>query len=90
MTVAKLLQRTAAQYQAAVQSVLKEWQPECGCERPGTHPRCEVCPCLIVFEQRVRQKLRPSLNTEHHPASGIHGIYDSSTKPRAWVSTPQV
>lgn len=88
--VAKLLQRTAAQYQAAVQSVLKEWQPACGCHRPGAYPQCEACPCLTVFEQLIRQKLQSSLEAENHSPSGIHGIYDPTAKAPVCVSPPQV
>lgn len=62
MIVPKLLQRTVARYEAAVQSVLQQWSPPCGCDRPGAEWRCEACPCLAVFEQRVQEQIRCSLN----------------------------
>lgn len=49
----KLLHWTAMQFELAVQAVLEQWSPECGCPRPGQQPQCEACPCLPVFEYRV-------------------------------------
>jgi len=58
MTLSLLLQRTAARYERAVRSVLDQWRPECGCDRPGSSSRCEACPSLSVFEQRVKTEIQ--------------------------------
>lgn len=60
MKLSRLLQRTAVRYEAAVDCVLSRWQPECGCQRPGSLPRCEACPCLPVFESLVREEIHVS------------------------------
>lgn len=57
MRLASLLQETAARYRSAVHRVLEDWSPVCGCDRPGSHPTCEACPCLPVFERLLRQKM---------------------------------
>lgn len=57
MHLSRLLQATARRYQAAAQRVLTDWQPECSCDRPGSHPHCESCPCLMEFERRVRHTI---------------------------------
>jgi len=49
-----LLRQTAARYHFAVQTVLAEWEPACGCPRPGSQAECEACPGLALFEQRIR------------------------------------
>lgn len=71
MNISLLLRQTAARYERAVQAVLSQWQPECGCDRPGSSPRCEACPSLPLFEQRVKteiqseiQRAQQSLDTE--------------------------
>jgi hypothetical protein len=88
-----LLQRTAARYEAAVQTVLSEWSPECGCgneasskgTRPGTAPCCEACPCLSVFEQRVRDEIL-RVHQSTHPsttksdASRLTGVIYETTE----------
>jgi hypothetical protein len=57
MNVSALLRQTAARYEAAVQQVLAEWSPECGCQHPGVHPYCLHCPCVSTFENLVQQQI---------------------------------
>ncbi|MGB3493890.1 MAG: hypothetical protein WBA57_14265 [Elainellaceae cyanobacterium] len=60
MTLSNLLRQTAARYERAVQSVLTQWKPECGCNRPGSGPNCEACPSLPIFQQRVKTEIQES------------------------------
>ncbi|HEY9661596.1 MAG TPA: hypothetical protein V6C65_24325 [Allocoleopsis sp.] len=70
MSLSQLLRQTAMRYQAAVQMVLGEWSPECGCHHPGTQPNCEACPCLAEFEQRVRNQIHRKVTQDSRPTSG--------------------
>lgn len=69
MTLSALLQQTAIRYEAAVQEVLKEWSPECGCSRPGAKPQCEACPSLALFERHVVDKLQQMKHENSQPPS---------------------
>lgn len=58
MMLTELLRTTALRYEAAVNTVMLTFRPECGCQRPGTRPQCESCPCLPVFESLIRQEIQ--------------------------------
>jgi len=64
MTLAQLLRKIAFRYNRAVQRVLTNWTPDCGCERPGSQPKCEACPCFPVFENLVREEIQSTLRQE--------------------------
>lgn len=64
MSLPQLLRKTAARYQQAVERVLVTWSADCGCERPGSHPQCEGCPCFPVFENLVRSEIQILIQQE--------------------------
>ena len=89
MNLPKLLQRTAARFEQATQSVLATWSPDCGCLYPGSLPRCKTCPCSSEFEQRVQAKIHAcSIETPCQPDSRC--IYETAPKPERPLSQPQV
>jgi len=69
MTLAQLLGRTALRYNRAVERVLKTWTSDCGCDRPGSQPHCEACPCCPVFENLVREEIQSIVRQESEEAS---------------------
>jgi hypothetical protein len=77
MTINALLLQTAARYEQAVQQVLGEWSPNCGCRRPGANPHCESCPCLEQFEQRIKEKIHLQTARSSSPHSGTESIYEN-------------
>jgi hypothetical protein len=79
MTINALLRQTAARYEQAVQQVLGEWSPACGCRRPGSYPPCESCPCLEQFEHLIKEKihLETARSSSH---SGTESIYENTER----------
>lgn len=69
MSVSHLLRKTAYRYIHAVERVLKVWTPDCGCERPGSQPQCEACPCFPVFENLVREEIQSIVCQESEDTS---------------------
>jgi hypothetical protein len=79
VSLSTLLQQSAARYEAAVQRVLSQWIPDCGCTRPGSAAHCEACPCLSLFEQRVKDEIT-ALHQAHHndvPPTTLHSVHDN-------------
>ena len=72
MSLAQLLQQTAARYEAAVQQVLQRWRPDCGCLRPGSQPSCNHCPCRIKFIELVRLEICSMLNAAQTHSESPH------------------
>ncbi|MBD2019233.1 hypothetical protein H6F43_03430 [Leptolyngbya sp. FACHB-36] len=84
MTLSTLLQQTAIRYQAAVESVLADWSPDCGCNRPGLQSHCGECPCLSEFEQLVQEKIHRSA-----AESGVPTSFDRYDRDLSTVQFPQ-